>query len=288
MEFFIVDAFSSKPFGGNAAGVVIYKDLGEEAMQKLAAELRFSETVFIKQLSSSHFSMRYFTPNSEVALCGHATIAGFKVLMHKGVAEDNKTYIIETLNESLNVSVKKDYIFMEAGKAVKGDFLDSSSVEELANILDISPLDIGDVNFNLAPQIISTGLYDIMLPVKTKEVLNKINADYNALSMLSERLQVVGVHAFTLDSAHYTAECRNFAPLYDINEEAATGTSNASLTYYLYINKVITDFDKSFLFKQGESMNRPSEIITKLSTTNGLRIQIGGQAAILSEGKLFI
>ena len=86
MRYYIVDAFTDRPFGGNPAGVVL---LGEEAfpdeslMIKIAAELRFSETAFVrytqanKQSDNHAFTahVRYFTPKAEVELCGHATIA---------------------------------------------------------------------------------------------------------------------------------------------------------------------------------------------------------------------
>ena len=78
MRYYIVDAFTDRPFGGNPAGVVL---LGEEAfpdeslMIKVAAELRYSETAFVQRLSATEYHLRYFTPKAEVELCGHATIA---------------------------------------------------------------------------------------------------------------------------------------------------------------------------------------------------------------------
>ncbi len=80
MRYYIVDAFTDRPFGGNPAGVVL---LGEEPfpderlMMQIAAELRFSETAFVRRLSSTEYHVRYFTPMAEVELCGHATIATF-------------------------------------------------------------------------------------------------------------------------------------------------------------------------------------------------------------------
>ena len=89
MDFFIVDAFTSKPFGGNPAGVVLLGQGSvfppEELMVKVAAELRYSETAFVRPDGDGHYSLRYFTPGSEVDLCGHATIAAFGVLLHEGL-----------------------------------------------------------------------------------------------------------------------------------------------------------------------------------------------------------
>ena len=90
MKYYIVDAFTDRPFGGNPAGVVL---LGEEAfpdeelMIKIAAELRFSETAFVRGIAPAEYHLRYFTPKAEVELCGHATVASFALLHKLGGAE---------------------------------------------------------------------------------------------------------------------------------------------------------------------------------------------------------
>ena len=89
MKYYIVDAFADKPFGGNPAGVVLLEDDAfpeEELMLNIAAELRYSETAFVRRHSVQEFTVRYFTPKAEVELCGHATIASFYLLHVKGLA----------------------------------------------------------------------------------------------------------------------------------------------------------------------------------------------------------
>ena len=88
MKFFIVDAFTDQPFGGNPAGVVIVLEDGtfpdEAMMAKIAAELRYSETAFVQPNGSDAFRIRYFTTVAEVDLCGHATIGSFIALLEAG------------------------------------------------------------------------------------------------------------------------------------------------------------------------------------------------------------
>ena len=109
-----------------------------------------------------------------------------------------------------------------------------------------------------------------------------------ALSDLSERYQVTGVHAFTLDAEEgATAHTRNFAPLYDIDEEAATGTSSGALTYYFYLNGVIEP-KASCVYIQGEAMDRPSRILANIDAREGCNITVGGSAVILAEGEIRI
>ena len=116
----------------------------------------------------------------------------------------------------------------------------------------------------------------------------RIKPDFDALSKLSEKLNVVGVHAFALsEEPGIRAYCRNFAPLYGIDEEAATGTSNGALTYYLYKQNILKKGDAS-TFLQGESMGRPSKIQTILDSSDPTKIKVGGTYKIVAKGELHI
>ena len=123
MKFYIVDAFTAEKFGGNPAGVVILPDgadfPADEVMVKTAAELRYSETAFIKNLGGGEFNIRYFTPAAEVDLCGHATIGSFKALLYGGFIKDNGKYINHTLAGDLEIDVKNGSILMDMAAPVK-------------------------------------------------------------------------------------------------------------------------------------------------------------------------
>ena len=127
-----------------------------------------------------------------------------------------------------------------------------------------------------------------MMPVKDEEELDKINPDFPALSDLSQDYDVVGVHAFTVNTKDGCIHVRNFAPLYDIDEEAATGTSNGALTYYLYNQGIVKENELNTVI-QGEKMLRPSKISTKLLLEHGEPIvKVGGFAVTLAKGELEI
>lgn len=121
----------------------------------------------------------------------------------------------------------------------------------LSDLFKIDKCQIGDINYNLVPQAASTGLWDIMLPIKTKDDLYALNPDFKALAEYTKINKVGGVHAFTLDTKVGIAESRNFCPLFGIDEEAATGTSNGALTYYLFHNHILNEFNQEYLFLQG-------------------------------------
>lgn len=307
MKFYIVDAFTDVLFGGNPAGVVILNDDGDfpedETMRETAAELRYSETAFIKRTGEKEFQIRYFTPAAEVDLCGHATIGSFFALADAGLAAFGSSYTCNTLAGRLNIDLTEQFVFMDMGAPESlGEITDQAALRELYSIMGIAEEHQGEILVSgktgsgllaagksgtvLIPEMISTGLPDIMLPVRDEQELAAITPDFRALSELSERYQVVGVHAFTVNGKDEAVHCRNFAPLYEIDEEAATGTSNGALTYYLYKNDLLAEGSEN-LFIQGEAMNRPSKILSKLSLEdNRVKIRIGGSAVILAHGNI--
>lgn len=291
MKFYIADAFTDQLFGGNPAGVVLIPEgadfLPEEIMRKTAAELRYSETAFIRALGENRFHLRYFTPAAEVDLCGHATIASFCVLQSEGLIESGKTCIAHTLAGDLEIRISPESVFMDMGEAKTFGLIDQADkLEELYGVMGLAAEVPSAGGQPLYPEMVSTGLTDIMLAVKSEETLAAIRPDFPALSALSDAYGVTGVHAFTAPDAAGRVHCRNFAPLYDIDEEAATGTSNGALTYYLYRKGLLRAGDEN-LFIQGEAMDRPSKILSRLTEgSDDLRIQVGGSAVILAKGSI--
>ncbi|WP_339051675.1 PhzF family phenazine biosynthesis isomerase [Candidatus Lariskella endosymbiont of Epinotia ramella] len=90
MKIWIVDAFTKTRFSGNPAGVCILEqgcDLDDKLMQSIASEFRISEIAFVKHLNKQHYSIRWFTPNSEAPICGHATVAAMHILTELGIEE---------------------------------------------------------------------------------------------------------------------------------------------------------------------------------------------------------
>lgn len=296
MKFYIVDAFTDTLFGGNPAGVVILEKEAafpeDEVMRKTAAELRYSETAFISQTGEKEFHIRYFTPAAEVDLCGHATIGSFFALADEGLVSFGSSYVCNTLAGRLNIDLSNGSVLMDMGVPQDiGRITEKDALQELYAIMGIreekqGKVTVGAADTVLIPEMISTGLPDIMLPVRSEEELAAITPDFPALSKLSQRYEVVGVHAFTVNTKDGAVHCRNFAPLYDIDEEAATGTSNGALTYYLYKNGLLTP-GRENLFIQGEAMDRPSKIMSRLTADgDNVKIQVGGNAVILACGEI--
>lgn len=278
MRYFTVDAFAQVPFGGNPAGVVLLDKEScfpdDETMRKIAAEMRYSETAFIKQNGPTEFIVRYFTPAAEVDLCGHATIASFSVLREEGIVPEGATCINHTKAGDLEITVGKKILMEMATPEIVGEIGDTGRLENIMN---------GKTSVNLPTQIVSTGLPDIIFPVGSLEELDALAPDMEALSTFSAELDVVGVHAFALSNDGFTAHVRNFAPLYEIPEESATGTANGALTYYLYSQGIIAANEKCS-FMQGEAMGRPSVVETEIK--GGNKVYVGGNSYILTKGEM--
>ena len=284
IKIYIVDAFTDQLFGGNQAGVVLLR--GEQAfpedsfMQKIAAELKHSETAFVKRMDIDTYQLRYFTPEGEVPLCGHATISAFTVLLEECIIACG-SFLVQTAAGALRVSVEPDKIWLEMPQ---GEIVKTLSQEESEQIYAAYQIQTTDQMPGLQPCIVNAGLPDILLPVGSKEALDHAMQDRDTVIRLSRELGLVGVHMFFCpQEGEATAYCRNFAPMFGIDEESATGTSNAALTYYLSKQNLIQS-NKINTFVQGEAIGKRSVILSKIDS-NG-KIWIGGGAVVSMQGTL--
>ena len=213
MELYIADAFTATRFCGNQAGVAL---LGREPfpeegfLRALAGELKHSETAFVRQTGERSFHIRYFTPAEEVDLCGHATIAAFTVLRETGGVRPG-TCTLTTRSGVLEIGVEQNAVWMDMAPPAQGR---TFSAEEQAELYAAYGLTLADRPAQLEAQAVSTGLMDILLPVKDGAALGRAVQDERTVTALSRRYGVVGVHMFCLgDAPGVTARCRNFAPL---------------------------------------------------------------------------
>lgn len=285
MKYYIVDAFTDRPFGGNPAGVVFLEENAfpnEDLMTQVAAELRYSETAFVRRLSPTGYHLRYFTPKGEVELCGHATVATFALLHRLGMADGR--CLCHTLAGDLAIEAGERVMMQMAKPRIVNTIADT---EEIYNALGLSFSILSSQSsiLNLPIQVAYAGLNDIMIPVPDVATLNALQPDMEAVAAITKEHETTSFHVFTIAEDRYTAHVRDFGPLYGIPEESATGTANAALTHYLAANGVIPS-QGDFAFLQGEAMGRPSVVATRIAD-DGI-VYVGGTAAIVSEGNLYL
>ena len=277
MKYFIVDAFTDMPFGGNTAGVVLLEgnDFPDEGlMQAIAAELRYSETAFVRHDGDNRYTVRYFTPKGEVDLCGHATIATFSLLHRLGLADGPCS--LRALAGELEVMAGQHVMMQMAAPHIIATIEDTKEIYNALGIRDYRPV--------LPVQVVSTGLPDLMIQVPTVEALNALQPDMEAIAELTRQHEALSFHVFAFGDDGHTVHVRDFAPACGVSEESATGTANAALTHYLATHGIIATGDHRFL--QGEAMGRPSVVETQLDADGTIRV--GGSAAIVAEGRLFV
>lgn len=290
---YIVNAFTHNDMGGNKAGVVIDCDnLSSNDMAAIAKEVNLSETAFVikSKCTDYDYEVRFFTPSTEVDLCGHATIATFYTLAKLGFIKPNTNPVQlkqKTLAGILDIEIcfdedKVSYVLMTQTNPKFYSYIDDE--KELCNILGISKEDAGIEGYQLKPMIISTGLKDIMFPVKSLDALKRITPDFQSLKEYTDKLNLVGLHAFSLETENpkSSVATRNFGPSVGIDEESATGTSNGALCSYIMKHNILEFKDTlTISCEQGYYMGNPSEIICKGEAVHSdYIIKVGGVGSI--------
>jgi len=294
-----IDAFTHEVFGGNPAGVVPEAEgLSRDRMQLIAREMNVSETAFVAcGTDDQHFNVRFFTPTHEVDLCGHATIAAFWLLASEGRISpqvDPVTVYQETAAGCLAVDVyfrgeDPDLVMMSQvpPRIISKPGWD----DELETLLGFK-LD-GRYDDLPRPQVISTGLPDLIVPFPDRDVLWSLSPDYRALAEYCRERSIISVHCFTDDTLTEDAlvHCRDFSPAVGVPEEAATGTASGATAAYLGFNGMLCSTGGStarLSLEQGYILDRPSTIYAEVDFENGLPtdVRVGGQARVVIDGFL--
>ncbi|QQE77168.1 PhzF family phenazine biosynthesis protein [Alicyclobacillus sp. SO9] len=285
IEVFQVDAFTTAPFSGNPAGVVLSaNDLTPLQMQHIARELNCSETAFVIQDDIGNLRFRYFTPATEVDLCGHATVATLH-LLH---SERNRTGLLRvgTNVGELTMQISVDGTVWMNQAAPKFQRVNDISLKDMAQLLGIDPSAISsEVPFGLA----YTGLWDFMVPVTGLDVLEHLQPNFDAIKKLNEQQGAASTHVYTFSTKERdsTLHARDFSPAVGILEDPHTGTASGALGAWLVDQGKLEPGE--FVFEQGWSVGRPGFIHVAVSKMqNQMQVKVGGKAATVLKGLMTI
>lgn len=268
----LVNSFTVNGKGGNPAGVVLNSDgLSDAQKLKIAQAVGYSETAFVSRDDEADYEVTFFTTTGEVDFCGHATLATFSTMYQKGILTAG-SYVQRTKAGMLSVSIESNgKVVMEQQLPQK---IDCFSSREISNVIGIES-DLLE-STKLPIEVISTGLPDVIIPVP-KGCLDVIMPDDKLIADFCKRHKVVGFHVFELcdRESEITASCRNFAPLFGISEESATGSSSGALACYLTEHLAL---DSNYVFEQGRAMNCTSMITASVATNNStvISVKVGG------------
>jgi PhzF family phenazine biosynthesis protein len=259
-------AFARSPEGGNPAGVWVGEALPEPAaMQRIAAEVGFSETAFVAPTQGAERTVRYFSPAAEVSFCGHATIATGVVL---GETNGDGTYQLSTSVGVVPVAVRlRDGVREAALTSVEPTHTPAPQtlIDEALAALGWQP---GELDTALPPARAYAGAWHLVLAAATRERLDNLEYDFERLKALMLRdglttLQLVWREGPTLFHA------RNPFPVGGVVEDAATGAAAAALGGYLRAATLVT-VPTTLHIRQGEAMGRPSHLTVEIPATGGI------------------
>lgn len=286
VEVHIVHAFTQQNEGGNPAGVVLNADTyNTEQKLQIARAVGLSETAFVSSSDCASFKLEFFTPNRQIAHCGHATVATFSLLRELGKVSDGLCSK-QTIDGNRDILIKGDLAFMQQNtpryQSISADDSDFASLH--ARILQSMGLTEHDLLRDRLPTIVNTGNAFLAIPIIGRECLANIQPNHEEIGNISEELDLVGFYPFTLDvqDSSHAASTRMFAPRYGIGEESATGTAAGPLACLLYSQYNIPG--PTLQIEQGVLMEpaSPSLIKVELDIQQGQipSLMVGGRARV--------
>ena len=282
----LVDAFTDEPMAGNPAGVVPdAAGLDDEQLGKIAGELGASETTFVLPAEDADRRLRYFTPETEVDLCGHATVAAHALLFERDRI-DAGTHTLATEAGTFEIEVDDDgTVWME--QATADVRRAGASYEDVAAALGVDVATLRDVGADLPLAVASTGVPFLLVPVNYFEHLRDADPDMLAIQELCESVDAEGLYAFTFDTldGDATIHSRAFVPLAGIPEDPVTGTGAGAACAYLRQERVLDGERDELIVEQGHFLDRPGRVRVE---TDGHDVRVGGRAVTTLDGTLTV
>lgn len=282
-EVHLVDAFTTDSFAGNPAGVVPDgDDLTDDQMQAIAAELGASETAFVQSADDADRRFRYFTPQDEVDLCGHATIAAHVRLFEHGVLTAGD-HSLSTNVGTLSIEIEPDGTVWMEGDEPAVEVADIG-YDRLADVLGLTETAFAGVGMDLPVARASTGMPFLIVPVNYFEQLGDVTPDLGAIERLCDEHDAAGLYAFTFDTLdrESTVHGRLFAPNVGVDEDPVTGTASGAVGAYL---DRFGEIDVSTVrCEQGDFLDRPGRVQVRVEDG----IFVGGQAVTTLTGEIAV
>ncbi len=265
LRIFQVDAFASKAFQGNAAVVCLLEqqnnvNYDSAWMQAVAAEMNVSETAFVEQKEEGLYTLRWFTPTTEVNLCGHATLATAHILWQQTAINQQQIINFDTRSGRLSVSNKKGLITMNFPLETVKKVEDKALKQQISNILACDLMGI------------YTSTEDIVVEVASEKILKNLQPDFQQLAMLPLRCLVV-----TSASKQYDFVSRVFAPAIGIDEDPVTGSVHCALTPFWAEKLAKNQLTARQISARGGNL---------FLTLNNQRVDISGTAITVFKGEL--
>ena len=300
-QFVIADVFTEKQFGGNQ--LAVFTDgtgLDSATMQDIAREMNYSETTFLlPPENDGDFRVRIFTPGQELPFAGHPLVGSAFVIVAERLKELKSPVTPLTLEAGVGpIQVEIAIEHCKPGRTtmtqplpiVRGEY---SNIPALAKALSLNVSQIE--NTKLPVETIFNGIAVLLVPVDSRATIESIKMDGGALERISNEVGASTVLVFTRETVLPTSSvhCRVFAPAAGVSEDAATGSANGPLGFYLVRHKLVEAAATTrIVSEQGYEMKRPSHLYIDVDvdgvTNEPIAVRVGGGVVISGRGEIFV
>ena len=300
MRYLHYDVFTSTPFEGNQLAVYPEPplDIAVGRMQRIAAEMNFSETTFVfPPEGTGDVRMRIFTPGTELPLAGHPTIGTTFALAHEGViAPGRDSFVFELGVGPIPVSLEWNENALAFAWMTQLLPTFGTQIADRGGFARAVGLEPGDLE-ELPIEEVSCGVAFLFVPVKTRAAVDRVEIDRRALARVYEQAKCddLAVFFFTTDRrgafGDETVYSRMLAPQFGVAEDPATGGASGPLGSYLLHHRVLSAAQaRSMVSLQGVAMKRPSRIHISIDSDGSAitRVRVGGTSVLVAEGSLLV
>lgn len=278
MEILRIAAFSYNNKGGNPAGVKICSEMPtENEMLKIAKQVGYSETAFLKQINNG-WRIRFFAPEMEVPFCGHATIASGAAL---GERFGEGIYNLFLNQGEINVSVVKSETGVFISTLTSPETWSETAPQEyVKRILNEFNLTVIDLDTNYPVSFAFAGAKHLIIVLKDRKKLAEMAYHFDRVKTLMQKESLVTINLLWLESKQLF-HSRNPFPPGGVYEDPATGAAAAALAGYL--RDIKWQGGNSFDILQGENMGSPSRLFVQFTMNRGEGIKVSGETRHITE-----
>ncbi len=291
LTFYIVDVFAEEKYAGNQLAVI--RDaagLSDGEMQNITKEMNYSETTFIlsDDQRNGGYDVRIFTPAQEVPFAGHPTLGTAYIIQQEIIKEPVEKIILNLkvgrIPVTFNYNGKEKNVLRM--KQIEPTFGQIVEPEQISQVLGINASDI-DERFPV--QEVSTGMFFIIVPLKTLDAVKRAKVAKEKYFKLIENRQAKAILVFCPEtySKENDLNVRVFVDYYGIPEDPATGSGNGCLAGYLVKHRYFGKDQIDIRAEQGYEIARPSLIYLRAKDTEGqIDISVGGKVVMVARGEL--
>jgi PhzF family phenazine biosynthesis protein len=269
-----VDAFTKEPFKGNPAAVCILEQPYEDSMlQSIAAEMNLSETAFLQKpekkpmRNQRSFGLRWFTPKTEVNLCGHATLATATVLFCD-LEFPSTEASFQTRSGKLTAKLEHNRILLDFPSSETVPFRPSRALLEAVGVSDFESAHI------------SRKTKDLLIVLDNEANVKNLKPEFERMRSIKTADNIDGVIVTSKGHAQYDFISRFFAPWLGINEDPVTGAAHTVLGPYW--SRILGKTE----MQAYQASRRGGELTVRILSPD--RVGLVGDAVIISKGELYL